>query len=381
VSIDRVTGPPPPSVPWSPFRNAQGLVPAAGRRWRLYASAWLVYMLAPLGGALDIGGVRGGIGVAMVAVFVVLYATGVPRGFNSHRFGRAIAGALFALSLGMLPFTGEKGLASFVFVVVACLVTLPRRAGYAALGLLVLLAGVLPYVVPGWADDGVVQAIQILLAAAVILAMFGLLRANRELRQAREDLTRLAALEERERIARDIHDVLGHTLTVITLKATLARRLMDSDVQRAAEEMADVERLAREGLADVRATVTATRNVSLTGELASARSALDAAGIEAELPSAVDDVPGDRRELFGWAVREGVTNVLRHSRARRCVVTLTSTSVEIQDDGVWLPIASKGDGNGLRGLTDRASALGGLVEAGRVNGGYRLRVEIPTVNS
>jgi two-component system, NarL family, sensor histidine kinase DesK len=366
-------------LPWSPFRDAPGPARGAGSRWRLYASAWLVYMLAPLSAAIHRGGVGGAIGVVMVSAFVALYASGVPRGFRNMRLGPYVAGALLALALGMLPFTGEQGLASFVFVAVAALVALPRWAGYAVLIALTLLAGVLPYAISSWANDGVVQAVQILLAAAVILAMFSLLRANRELRQAREDLTRLAALEERERIARDIHDVLGHTLTVITLKATLAQRLVADDAVRATAEIADVERLAREGLADVRATVTATRNVSLTGELSSARAALDAAGIEAQLPSAVDDVPGDRRELFGWAIREGVTNVLRHSRARRCVVTLTSTTVEIQDDGDGPPSTVSDGGNGLRGLTDRAAELGGLVEAGRVAGGYRLRVEVPAV--
>lgn len=151
---------------------------------------------------------------------------------------------------------------------------------------------------------------------------------------------------------------------------------MHADPVRAEREIADVERLARDALADVRAAVAGYRTPTVAGELVSARVALDAAGIEAELPGAVDDVPADRSELFGWAVREGVTNVVRHSGASRCRISVTRDAVEISDDGRGVPApAPEGRGTGLAGLRERAAVAGASVTVGRADGGgFRLRV-------
>lgn len=179
------------------------------------------------------------------------------------------------------------------------------------------------------------------------------------------------------RFARDLHDLLGHSLTVITVKAELAGRLMTRDPAKAAAEVTDIERLAREALADVRATVAGYREVTLAVELSSARSALEAAGIAAELPLALDDVPGERRELFGWVVREAVTNVVRHSRAGRVRVQVSPTSVEVVDDGSGCA-GNPAGGHGLDGLRDRLAAVGGRLEVGPVDtGGFRLFAEVP----
>jgi two-component system sensor histidine kinase DesK len=151
------------------------------------------------------------------------------------------------------------------------------------------------------------------------LASFGfaqLLRRNQQLTQAREQIARLAVADERLRFARDLHDLLGHSLTVMAVKADLAGKLMVRAPDRARTEIADLERLDREALTDVRATVAGYRATSLATEISHARRSLEAAGIAADLPLAVDDVPPPRRELLGWVVREGTTNVVRHSRAR-----------------------------------------------------------------
>jgi two-component system sensor histidine kinase DesK len=211
-----------------------------------------------------------------------------------------------------------------------------------------------------------------------LMAVFGLVRANSELREAREELARMAVTAERERMARDLHDVLGHSLTTITVKAGLARRLLESgEDARAVAEVADVERLGRQALAEVRSTVAANRVASLARELAGAREALRAAEIVADLPVAVDDVPPERQQAFAHVVREGVTNVIRHSGASTCSVRLTAESVEVRDDGVGSP-AGTPRGNGLSGLAERMAAIGGWVDAGPADGGgYRLRAECP----
>jgi two-component system sensor histidine kinase DesK len=188
-------------------------------------------------------------------------------------------------------------------------------------------------------------------------------------------------LEERERMARDLHDILGHSLTVITKKAELARRLTSIDPERAAVEIADVERLSREALNDVRATVTGHREVSLAGELLAARTALDSAGIRADLPCAPDGLPPAYERLFGFALREAVTNVLRHSAATWCRVVVTPTSLEVRDDGRGAAAASaavsSAGGSGLRGLRERVVAAGGRVLTDSPDGGgFRLLVEM-----
>jgi hypothetical protein len=132
----------------------------------------------------------------------------------------------------------------------------------------------------------------------------------------------LAAENERTRIARDLHDLLGHSLTTITVKAGLARRLSErGESVRAAAKIGEVERLSRRTLADVRAAAAGHRDITLAGELATAREVLRAAGILAELPGSVDIVDASLSELFGWVVREGVTNVVRHSRATHCTIS------------------------------------------------------------
>jgi two-component system sensor histidine kinase DesK len=220
------------------------------------------------------------------------------------------------------------------------------------------------------------MAFTIPMVALAMWGFFGLIRTNQALADARAEVARLAAENERTRIARDLHDLLGHSLTTITVKAGLARRLAEKhDNERAAVEIAEVEKLSRSSLADVRSAVAGHRDVTLVGELATAREVLRAAGVVAELPGSVEIVDPALSELFGWVVREGVTNVVRHARAAHCTIRVDRDWIEISDDGRG---GIAGAGNGLTGLRERVEAAGGTVQiGGQTYSGWRLRVDVP----
>jgi two-component system sensor histidine kinase DesK len=204
-----------------------------------------------------------------------------------------------------------------------------------------------------------------------------LMARNVDLIEAREENARLAVADERNRFARDLHDIHGHSLTVITVKAELANRLLDVDPERARSELADLERLSRDALADVRRAVEGYRDLTLPGELARAREALRAAGIDAELPNSAESVPSELRELFAWTVREGVTNVIRHSRASHCIVQLEAERVSVRDDGVG-PEELGEHGHGLDGLRERAASAGAVLVTRTLQPrGFELSVGVP----
>ena len=216
-----------------------------------------------------------------------------------------------------------------------------------------------------------------LLIGAVNLHFTQAGRAQRKLRLAHDEIEHLAAVAERERIARDLHDVLGHTLSLIVLKAELAARLAERDASRAAAEMRDVEDVARRTLQDVRETIRGY-HATLPDEAARARAMLKAAGIEAVIELGEAELSQGVEETLALALREAVTNVVRHSGASRCRIHLGSegrtATMDIHDDGRG-PDAP--EGAGLRGMRDRVEAFGGTVE--RLPGrGMRLRLTIAT---
>jgi two-component system sensor histidine kinase DesK len=211
-----------------------------------------------------------------------------------------------------------------------------------------------------------------------------------KLRETRAELARMAVADERLRIARDLHDLLGHSLSLITLKAELAGRLLDADPERAAREVADLERVARRSLGEVRAAVTSYRQPRLAAEIAAARHMLAAAGMDCQVHAPASfELPPATDALLAWTVREGTTNVVRHSGARTVTITVGITadqvSAEIADDGVgpaWDADRRPGEpqGSGLSGLTERARAAGAEISSGEGPGGkgFRLLVRVPT---
>lgn len=274
-------------------------------------------------------------------------------------------------------------------------------AGVAALTIMTGLAG-------GWGITGTAGMTVITLAVGIAMLSIGhLLETNRKLRVAQAENARLAVAEavaeERLRFARDLHDLLGHSLSLIVLKSELAGRLQCVDAERATGEMRDVEGVAREALREVREAVAGYRQPTLATELPGARIMLAAAGIACDVedgseqwaggserwirfPSAHCSLPPAVDATLAWTVREGVTNVIRHSNAHHCVIRMTGTersiNVEITDDGTCVPsaqiIGAGNGGSGLVGLTERAAAHGGSCNAGPcAGGGFRLVVSLP----
>ncbi len=205
---------------------------------------------------------------------------------------------------------------------------------------------------------------------------------NSKLAMAQEEIEQLAAVAERERIARDLHDVLGHTLSVIVLKAELAGRLMERDPARAALEIAEVETTARTALAEVREAIGGYRSKGLAAELAHARRTLDAAGVamtyEADARAAQHTLDATEETVLSLAVREAVTNIVRHAEATECRMRLETTTdgfhaLLVEDNGRH---AVRHEGNGLRGMRERVQALGGRFSL-KSAGGTSLLVELP----
>jgi two-component system sensor histidine kinase DesK len=216
----------------------------------------------------------------------------------------------------------------------------------------------------------------------LMLLLRDLRQRNDELTAARAELARMAVAAERERFARDLHDLLGHTLSVITLKAELAGRLLPGRPDDAAREVADLEGVARAALSEVRETVSGYRQPTLERELAGAKMALAAARIDAQVESAIGALDPAAEAVLAWTVREGATNVIRHSGARRCRISLGCADgearVEIADDGNGTAAAT--GGNGLAGLRERALAVGGVLEAGvGSDGGFHLVARVPVL--
>jgi len=361
----------------------------------LFGGVWLIYLGDPLGTMLgQPSGLRRDVGLAALIAFAALYLTvwsmGVwRRSSNQPRLRTLHLVQLIGmplLVLPMLPAAGMHALAAVPYVAVVVMLYLPTALAWTTLAALFVATEAAPRLVPGWQGGGG-PGLGVLLAGAAVWGTRLAFERNRALAESREETAALAVAAERSRVARDLHDILGHSLTVVTVKAELAGRLVRSDPARAEAEILDLERLSRQALADIRRALAGYREVSLSGELANARAALNAAGIDAQLPTAIDDVAGEHRELFGWAVREAVTNVIRHSGARRCWVRLGPDWLEVADDGRGVNGGARADrlvtggpgaGHGLAGLRERARAAGASLSTGpaATGGGFALRLTL-----
>lgn len=358
-------------------------------RWGwLLAAIWLVFLVFPAAAVIEATTGQPGRRALLLALFIlfaVVYVWGFIRGQTSLYCGWDTTGRLIVFG---------------TFITMAAIMAIIMAAiGPEALGMSPFLASLAAFSFPDpWPTPGVVAVVLGtaggLWAAGVLtqvwpfvilpalIGFFGLLLRRMTLSDERRQVLHrsLAVSAERDRVARDVHDVLGHSLTVVSLKADLAERLVDIDPKRAKAELADIRSLTRQSLAEIRATVAGLRVARLSDERASAATALHDAGIEADLPEDGDVVDPAHRITIAWVLREAVTNVIRHSGARRVEVTWGPTWLEVADDGRGL--RGRKEGTGLTGVRERVGQAGGRMELGDgIDGGTgpgtRVRVELP----
>lgn len=355
----------------------RGLLPAdAYLGWTPYA--WLLYLPIFLIGPfvqVRTGAMTAGYATA-TALGVVVFLVSYFRGFWAGGRELVLIMAVQTL-LGVAFAPVNTGAAVFFVYAASFAANLERPRAAASAIVLVTIAGLLTSWLTGAPPYFWIPAIGLpLLIGFVNLHQAQVNRANAKLRLAQEQIEQLAAVAERERIARDLHDVLGHTLSLIVLKSELAAKLTTRDPARAAREIRDVEHVSRKALQEVREAIRGYRP-SLADELERSRALLSAAGIRAEV--AVPPIELERlvEETLAVALREAVTNVARHSGAGVCRIRLRrevgACLLEVEDDG---RMAGAPEGNGLRGMRERVEALGGGVSRGRTAAGHGLHLEV-----
>jgi two-component system sensor histidine kinase DesK len=382
----------------------QEIIAASGisvRLWRLYAYFWLICLAFPLLSLLQTSpeGLHLLVAVAGLVIFAVTYFLVMwPHPLNEQpriryrlRTSLILIVVLTVLVWFLSILFGGSFLWLFIGVSAIAGIRLSfRNASIAVIVLTLLTLGVSVTASGRIASANWLQIIPlVLLVRGLGLDMVGFVRlsdALRELHTAREELAYQAVNEERLRMARDLHDLLGHTLSLITLKSELAGRLLEKNPQAATQEIHEVERVARQALREVREAVAGYRQSTLRSELEGARQILEAAAIDFTVEYETQVFPQSVEAVLAWVVREGVTNVIRHSHAKHCLIRIMSTGeyirAEVINDGYPREENSKGQmGSGLSGLTERVAGQGGRIETGTSpssNGiGYHLKVEIP----
>jgi two-component system sensor histidine kinase DesK len=341
--------------------------------WTPYA--WLVYSIPFLINTYESrhSGLTLAVNITSFLIFLALYFLGY--WFHGRRLVSILA-AMTLLGIVTWPF---NAFASSFFIYASAMVPFVDRQRprlwhvglyVAAVGTYGVLFDQRPwFFIPSLVIAGVVGGVNVHFAQVWV--------ANAKIRLAQTEVERLAKIAERERIARDLHDVLGHTLSVIALKSELASKLIERDPQRAAQEIREVNDVARDALSQVRNAVTGYRASGLTAEFDAMRKAFSTAGVALEVEAEPLALPATHENALALVLREASTNVLRHAGARKCRVRLVHSGqaalLEIVDDGKG---GEAREGNGLIGMRERISALGGsLVRDGRV--GMRLEITLP----
>lgn len=323
----------------------------------------------------------GGLGLL---VFNSLYITLVFRAFD-RRAREALSTRCCLAALGAVTCTlalayGGNWLLFFPLWGLATGAVVRGRALGPVMFAVTALAGAIAGLEEGWDTLGIVYGT--FLSGMVTAAILALSETVKELRETRQELARAAVDQERLRFSRDLHDLLGHTLSVIVVKSEAARRIAPRDMDAALAQVADIESVGRQALTEIREAVTGYREASLAAELDRARGALTAAGIEPVVRQSGPPLPPQAAALLGWVVREAATNAIRHSGATTCEIEVRSAAdrvhLVITDDGSG--VGSTPPGSGLTGLAERLAAAGGTLVGGPAPGpghGFRVTAELP----
>jgi two-component system sensor histidine kinase DesK len=347
--------------------------------WTPYA--WLIYIVPFLITPFIDERQNNPAGYAMYAIGLIAFAFLYFRSYWVQ--GRElilIAAATLALGLAFWPVSFGAG-AFFIYAAgMIGMLDSPRWAvrGVAAIAVITILEALLLRRAIWHAAWPVIF---VLIIGAINIHYYQVGRANARLRLAHDEIEHMAKLAERERIARDLHDVLGHTLSLIVLKSELASKLAERDPERSREEIRDVERIAREALAEVRTAVSGYRTSGLAAEVQHARNTLTTAGVRLETDVTSHKLPPSHEAVLSLALREAVTNIVRHSGARNVRLTIeandTSCTLAIADDGRG---GNAPFGSGLSGMRERVGILGGTLTRTGSNG-TTLTVTLPIANA
>ncbi|MGV4376091.1 sensor histidine kinase [Trueperella pyogenes] len=342
------------------------------------AVIWLAFLAFPIVEILrsEGNGLWKALNLGLLGLFAAAYVWGMvfaltrPIPFSDTLYRTsAILAALTAAIFAVFSYLNPGSLALGIFVVAIVVITLPPRIGYPLGGLIAAFITLRM----AWTGSSGALFTAIITFSVYIYTLgssYFTRQGERENRAARRE----AALDERERVARDVHDVLGHTLTVISLKSELAAKLIDRDPARARTELLAVNELSRQAIGEVRATVSGLTNRSLTAELATIRTLTSDVGLNLTITGSADDADPRHRILFGWVAREAMTNVVRHAKASAVRIEIGESWLSVIDDGVGL--GSAAEGNGLRGLRHRVEDVGGKVTISPGPAGQGTKVEV-----
>jgi len=352
------------------------------------ALGWLFLLWPPLDAYLrgKVPGLQGAVLAVALIIYTLIYAWYCLAGHRlRHRvIPVATVASLTVLAVVLDHLSGEAANNNFLIALLVAGFALPKRRALIAFFLvaaIMIVEGVL--LAKLTAGQFILQLVltlpSVVLFGGGAMGLRYLLASLAELRAARAEVAQHATDRERSRIARDLHDLLGHSLSLITLKGELATRLLPEGAP-GVDEVRDMVALSREALQQVRDAVSGYRQPTLATELMAARVALRAAGMDLEVQQDVGALDRETEAVLGWVIREGCTNVIRHSGAKHCRIHLTrklgQLQIEVANDG-WL-VPQVPAGNGLRGLEERLSALGGTLDAFALpTAGFRLVATVP----